>query len=676
MTMASCSEDSYVGDQETLNSSGNGNGEISFGGGFKAITRADHVGADAADLLGGKFYVGGYKNDGSAYSTVFDHYLVQWGVNTAGTTADNTSDWKYVGLTPLAFTGHITSGDQTIKYWDFAASYYDFVAFSAGKNQSIIITGTPGANEIKATAIDQANLTTAAYTLTGSATDLGESYIADLVTAIKSGASSPDINYKDEVPFKFRRLGSKVRIALYETIPGYSVRDVKFYSDDATSIATGTSETDATLFASSNVFHTTGTMTVKFPTIGTSNKSKTDYNKAHVTFAAGASDTPSSTVAFDGLNYESTPANWEDARLNYASNPNTYLKRTAAAPSFAGASDPYYVTVLPDEAGNVLELRVDYTLEAIDGTKETIKIHGAKAFVPQVYAQWKPNYAYTYIFKISDNTNGWTSDVDTDPAGLYPITFDAIVLDSEDGTQSTITTVATPAITTYQKGHVYTDNEYDDTKGSIYVMVQDADLKDDLNSKGQLYTVTGSGITEATVMDALNVQVSAIGSPLVITGRNGIALTAVSSTDVNEIAASDSPDGNAVPVTKKVTLAANPGDWPTNYYTDAACETAATGGYADGTYYRKNTAVKFTPTAATYAYVYEVSDGADGYIYSAEALTAQPADWATVGLWYTDPDGVTAINSGSGATAYADGTYYKKYTNLNKVYSVKVIKVQ
>ena len=680
MTMASCSDDNYVGDQEALNSSGDGNGEISFGGGFKAITRADHVGADAADLLGGKFYVGGYKHDGTNYSTVFDHYLVQWGVNTAGTTADNTSDWKYVGLTPLGFTGHITSGAQTLKYWDFAANYYDFVAFSAGKDQSIIITGTPETNQILATAIDQANLMTAAYTLTGSATDLGESYIADLVTAVKSGAGSQQVNYKSEVPFKFRRLGSKVRIALYETIPGYSVRDVEFYAADGTPIKVGADgyvapTTTPTLFASSTVFHTTGTMTIKFPTIGESNKSESDYNKAHVTFAAGAGDTPASTMTFSALNYETTSETLEDDRLKYGGNTNTYLKRTAAAPSFAG-TDPYYVTVLPDEAGNVLELRVDYTLEAIDGTQETIKIHGAKAFVPQVYAQWKPNYAYTYIFKISDNTNGWTSDVDTDPAGLYPITFDAVVLDSEDGTQSTITTVATPAITTYQKGHVYTDNEYEDSKGSIYVMVQDADLKDNLNSKGQLYTVTGSGITEATVMDALNVQVSATGSPLVITGRNGIALREESSTAVTEIAASDSPDGNAVPVTKKVTLTADPGDWPTNYYTDAACETAASGGYANGTYYRKNTAVKFTPTAAAYAYVYEVSDGADGYIYSAEALTAQPTDWATVGLWYTDPNGVTAISSGSGVTAYADGTYYKKYTNLNKVYSVKVIKVQ
>ena len=680
--LASCSSNDFAGDQNLLENSGGG-GAIGFSMNVPTATRADHVGADAADMLGQKFYVGGYKNDGSAYSTVFDNYLVQWGANTAGTTTDNTSDWKYVGLDPLRFTGHITSGTQTIKYWDYAASFYDFVAYSPGKNQSIIITGTPETNQILATAIVQANLTTAAYTLTGSATDLGESYIADLVTAVKSGAGSQQVNYKSEVPFKFRRLGSKVRIAFYETVPGYSVRDVKFYAADGTPIKVGadgyvTPTATPTLFASSNVFHTTGTMTVKFPTIGESNKSKSDYNKAHVTFAAGAGDTPASTMTFSALNYEATPANWEDARLNYAENSNTYLKRTAAAPSFAGASDPYYVTVLPDEAGNVLELRVDYTLEAIDGTKETIKIHGAKAFVPQVYAQWKPNYAYTYIFKISDNTNGWTSELTGDPTGLYPITFDAIVLDSQDGTQSTITTVYTPAVTTYQKGHVYTDDEYVVSKGSIYVMVQDADLKDDLNTAGKLYTVTGSNISEATVMDALNIRVSGSAT---VNGRNGIALEEVSPTVVTEIAAGDSPDGNAVPVTRKYTWVSEPGDWATTYsqyYTDEACTIEATSTWdSSKPYYKKNTAVKFTPSASTtYAYAYEVSDGGDGYIYSAEALTSQPADWETVGLWYTDPDGVTAINSGSGATAYADGTYYKKYTNLNKVYAVKVIKVQ
>ncbi len=697
--MVSCADEKFVGDENLLGAE-NGEGAISFNSGFKAITRADHVGADAADLLGEKFYVGGYKNDGTNYSTVFDHYLVQWGANTAGTTTDNTSDWKYVGLTPLGFTGHITSGAQTIKYWDFSASYYDFVAFSAGKGQSIIITGDPGTNQIKATAIDQEHLTTVAYTLEGSATDLSECYIADLVTAIKSGATSPDVNYKAEVPFKFRRLGSKVRIALYETVPGYSVRDVKFYAADGTPIKDGevgyvAPTTTPTLFASSNIFHSTGTMTVKFPTIGTSNRSESDYNKAHVTFAAGGTDAPTSTMTFTALNYEATKANWEDARLDYVGNTNTYLKRTAAAPSFAGTEDPYYVTVLPDEAGNVLELRVDYTLEAIDGTKETIKIHGAKAFVPQVYAQWKPNYAYTYLFKISDNTNGWTSELTTDPAGLYPITFDAIVLDSEEGTQSTITTVATPAITTYQKGHEYNDgnpnDDYDSSKGDIYVMVQDADLKDNLDSKGALYTVNDLGatvdVTEATVMDALNIRVTGSAT---VNGRNGIALTTASATAVEEIAAADSPDGNAVPVTKKYTWVSEPGDWATTYtqyYTDEACTEAATSTWdSSKPYYKKNTAVKFTPSAGVYAYVYEVSDGADTDIYSAVNFAkdaSKPDGWDAADAdkmeWFEDPNGETKCTGDWDSSAFdstSGKTYYRHYTNLNKVYSVKVIRVK
>ena len=231
--LGSCTSDEFVGENNPQEA--NASEVINFGGSFKAITRADHVGADAADMLGQKFYVGGYKNNGSAYTPVFDNYKVEWDDNTAGTTTDNTSDWKYVGVTAPGFTDHI-SGSQTIKYWDYAASYYDFVAYSPGKGNTLIVTGTPSDNQILATAIAPSTLTTAAYTLQGSATDLAECYIADLITAKESRASSPDINYNNEVKIKFRSLGAKVRVALYETIPGYSVRDVKFYTNaDATS---------------------------------------------------------------------------------------------------------------------------------------------------------------------------------------------------------------------------------------------------------------------------------------------------------------------------------------------------------------------------------------------------------------------------------------------------------
>ena len=641
LAFASCSENTYLGENEE---NAKGTETISFGSGFKALTRGNKEGYEAAKLLGEKFYVGGYKYDGTAskYVTVFDNYFVQWDDNTAGKTTDNTSDWMYVGLTPLGFTGHITTGTQTIKYWDHAASYYDFVAYSPGEGNSIIITGTPSDNQILATAIDQNNLTTAAYTLQGSATDLTECYIADLITAKQSGATKPDINYRDEVSIIFRRLGSKVRLALYETIPGYSINDVKFYS-----VATGgTSSATPTLFASSNVFYPSGTMTVKFPTIGSTNRAQTDYNKAHVTFAG--SGTATSTKTFTALGYETDNTKWEDTRLNYTGNTNTYLKRTSTNPSFAGD----YISVLPDETGNVLELRVDYTLESIDGSKETITVHGATAFIPQIYAAWKPNYAYTYIFKISDNTNGLTN-TEIDKSGLYPITFDAVVADSEDGTQSTITTVASPSITTYMKGHDYEHDgpEYKvSTSDSIYIQVMNGTtLANDLNSKGKLYSVTGTGVdvmSEANVMDALNIRTS--GEATTVVGRNGFTLTPVSTAQL--------ATGNA-------TFGTIPGADGNNIKSIAA-----------------NTAVRFPASAGTYAYVYDYTTGTPptSEIHTAVELSEAPANWATIYTTYYTNEACTTTAPATFPTLGTGEkvTYYQKYTNLNHTYGVKVIRVK
>lgn len=663
MTITSCTSNDFLGEVDP-NAQTIKDDAIHFGSSFKTMTRADHVGADAADMLGEKFYVGGYKWDGTAseYVTVFDNYLVQWGVNTAETTTDNTSDWRYVGLTNPGFADHV-SGTQTIKYWDYAASYYNYVAYSPGKGNTLKVTGTPEVNEILATAIDPDNLTTAAYTLQGSATDLAECYIADMITAKESGATSPDINYKNEVSIKFRSLGAKVRVALYETIPGYSVKDVYFYTDASTGISTGPSDNeDATLFTSNTPFYPNGTMTVKFPNIGSSPAVPSDYNKAHVTFAG--TGTATSTKGFGELNYEADASNWEDSRLNYTGNTSEYLKRTSTAPSFAGdAASNYYLTVLPDETGNALELRVDYTLESIDGSKETITVHGAKAFVPQIYAAWKPNYAYTYIFKISDNTNGWTSAAGG-TEGLYPITFDAVVADSEDGTQSTITTVATPSITTYQKGHKYAeDNVYKLATGDIYVQVMKAGasesdpftLANDLSTKGQLYAITlasGSSktlanVTEADVMDALNIN-NAGNTTSPITGRNEFVLTAATSTvSGSTFTTIPGVDGNEITV-------------------------------GDGT------AAKLAASdlsAGYYAYVYNATSGTptSTYIYSAVTFTdtdtTAPSDWS--GNYWDNPDGTgSAVATYEAPAAGKTKTYYHRYTNLNNVYGVKVIKVE
>lgn len=95
------------------------------------------------------------------------------------------------------------------------------------------------------------------------------------------------------------------------------------------------------------------------------------------------------------------------------------------------------VTVLPNPDGSELNLKVDYTLLSRDGNGEEIKVIGATATVPATFAKWQPNNSYTYIFKISDNTNGAVGSI----IGLRPITLDAVVNTDADGRQETVTTV-------------------------------------------------------------------------------------------------------------------------------------------------------------------------------------------------------------------------------------------
>ncbi len=142
-----------------------------------------------------------------------------------------------------------------------------------------------------------------------------------------------------------------------------------------------------------------------------------------------------------------------------------------------------------------MKLKVDYQLKNTI-TGETIDITGKTAEVPAKYLQWKPNYKYTYLFKINDND-------------LYPITFDAVTIEAEDGTVEYITTVTEPSITTYAKGSAVTVNGEYKAGELIYAVVEDASGLATLSASNmKLYTVTTSDaanfpITEASVAEAI-----------------------------------------------------------------------------------------------------------------------------------------------------------------------------
>lgn len=568
LALASCSSDDFLGEIEGNEQNG-ATSAINFGGDTGKITRATSSGKAAADLLENNFVVVGFKGsktDAANNETyAFDHYNVNFKDGSAFSTESNRAGWEYVNQDmkvkgadkSLAQSG---ASQQTIKYWDHSCASYDFIAFSMGKKDAASKYATP-------THVDKANLATAAYTLTGNVNTLSECYISDMKTV-----TEPNYN-KTSVSMSFRHLASKVRMALFEIVPGYVISDVKFYTD-ATS--TTTDNTEGTLIGK---FNNSGTLTVFFPTTGTDHATEKDYNKAHVSFTA------STTAGETGvLNHKGFGAvNYNNQAEGTIPAGKTYLSQNAADPSYCGAG---YQNVLPSEGKpSAITLRIDYKLTSVDGSKETINVKGATATVPAQYTEWKSGYAYTYIFKISQDTNGSTGGTST---GLTAISFDAVVVDDEaNGLQETITTVSDNSFTTYG----YKDNKVT-TNGNEYVNGTDIYATVYVPAAGEtaaktvapqkLYTVTledgaTQTINEASVANAL------------VKGTNDTAKKTWTVTDnlgkkmvVTETAANVATTVDSVPAGPGYTLKVNALKW-TGVVTDPAKETYYAVEYDNGT---------------------------------------------------------------------------------------------
>lgn len=564
LALASCSSDDFLGEIQGNEQNG-ATSAINFGGDTGKITRDPSTGKTAAELLENNFVVVGFKGSKTDAANndvyAFDHYNVNFKEGSAFSTESNRAGWEYVnqdmnvkGTKPAASLAQGGATQQTIKYWDYSCKSYDFIAFSMGKKDAASKYATP-------THVDKANLDKAAYTLTGNVNTLSECYISDMKTV-----EEKDYN-KTSVSMSFRHLASKVRMALFEIVPGYVISDVKFYTD-ATS--TTTDNTEGTLIGK---FNNSGTLTVYFHTTGIVNKDKKDYNKAHVKFTA------STTAGETGvLNHKGFGAvkygNQDEGAISAGS---TYLSQNAAKPSYCGDG---YQNVLPSEGKpSAITLRIDYKLTSVDGTNETINVKGATATVPAEYTEWKSGYAYTYIFKISQDTNGSTGGTST---GLTAISFDAVVVDDEaNGFQETITTVSDNSFTTYG----YKDNKVT-TNGNEYV--NGTDIYATVYSAGatvapqKLYTVTletgaTQTINEASVANAL------------VNGTNNATDKTWTVTDYagKKMVVTETADGFATTVTEVpagpgYTLKVNALKW-TGVATDPATETYYAVEYDNGT---------------------------------------------------------------------------------------------
>lgn len=283
-------------------------------------------------------------------------------------TVNNVAAAVFEGV-PVEYTSEwsYVSTSQALRYWDTNASGYDFYAYSDANEPSIV---TPATN------VYTGGVTIAAAT----AENLAKVYTTPAKSVLTTAFTSP-------VTFTFKNAAAKVRVAFVNAIPGYDVNVDKFY------VTTADAETQNTTLKG------------------------TFYQSAGYTVAANG------TQALNG-----TPTTMTDLTLGdkIVQSPlaNQYISKDVTTPSFDKAGGAYTWVLPTQDAGQDVKLKVTYRMiSGHDAISRTVDVT-----VPAVYAKWKPNYAYTYYFKITDND-------------LHPITFDAEVVNFEDNTSETVTTI-------------------------------------------------------------------------------------------------------------------------------------------------------------------------------------------------------------------------------------------
>jgi hypothetical protein len=418
-------------------------------------------------------------------------------------------------------------------------------------------------------------------------------------------------------------LVSQIRAGIYETIPGYDITEIKFYITNNAEAKVSTTSAFGAICPNNKTDNYEGTITVTYYS-----NSEGNENQPKVTQSVSAATDLILGTNLSSLN-KTTP---------------TLLGKSATDPTW-DTSGGTFTEVFPqiNNATN-LKLKCNYTLwNSVTG--ETITVVGATAEIPAAYLKWKPNYKYTYLFKISDNSNGQTGGT-SDPAGLWPITFDAVEVVADDGTAEYITTVNEPSITTFgvkNSKYVTGKNEYE-AGSDIYVTIMDVSnvVTPTLGTNVNVYLATTTDATNFPITEA-----SVAESLAEIAGSAKKVTTELKNTD-----------GTTSFTAAPVNVTTVPGEDGVNKTINALKLTGA------------------KATTATTALVVEYIKTAATYHTSSEAHTF--ADASALATWeasnyklYDNADGTTPATATN-----AEKTYYKR-TSVKSVgtYAYKVIKV-
>ena len=361
MVLASCS-----GEEEILKE------ERQVPIGFDFVTEEAESVTRADVTLGRDFVVYGYKNVGGNEQLVFNGYKVKYVAGSANTSEDNTHGYSYVDA----------ANNQTIKYWDFAASEYHFWGLSAEQGVAASFT----ANNV----IEIANLSLR----------VGE---PDPQEVVYSGLCERRPVSADVVTLGFKIPYTKVRIQFYTNEPIQSPKD----NVSITNISFGP-DPDAVSPLVNKVYGK-GKVQVTYPlTTGCPGGAEetvevVDYSEPRDALVF-KDVTLTSELGISSNNAVTAPVDESDGfRLDNM--PGASLKISATR---AGDEPKYFYYPLPMGDKNpafIMSANID----------DDVNLAPKTAVVPANYMKWKPNFMYTYIFKITASGQIEFYDVKIDP---------------------------------------------------------------------------------------------------------------------------------------------------------------------------------------------------------------------------------------------------------------------
>lgn len=460
--MAGCANDEVIDKSQLGNA--DIDGRIAFLQKIGNMTRASEQAQNAGHYEFGVYGVLGDVADLGAGNTIMSNYLVAYGKNdlyktiyadnasTAGENAsgDKTdvanglSTWFYEGIgkgTPAdgytnAHTSYNTPDkDQILKYWvkDKAHHFFAYMPYAASANaaytadqlklQNLHSFYTDPVVQGSAKVQPTGAVTTAADALAATQYNDEMKNYNEALYAYKQGT------YNTDVPLEFKHINSKIQIAFYEEVKGYSVQiiDVR----PAGTVTLASSEYAGIAFSTATKAQASTSMHITQPT------DLPSYNSMATATVSSMSTTPA--LAMSGGD-----ACKENLRFQI---PTGTIGTTN--PTATPSPTIYYaMPQTPTETG--LTLHVSYKLHPGDGASD-ITVYDARCYVAPEYLQWEAGKAYKYIFKITDKSNGVTNPNEKDPAtpgepwvdpedprvpddpALQPIVFDGVkVTDYED----------------------------------------------------------------------------------------------------------------------------------------------------------------------------------------------------------------------------------------------------